>query len=124
MIHKGVKIAYLAVYEGTSKERKERIGLSYDYLIKLRESQKERMEHEYIGQKQKEQRARLRKEFLLENMINQRWLMSLQATYLGITVPSNYPVYRGKQNNFLDISTPANYSTKETKAYYLKRLIK
>ena len=36
MITRGLKIAYLDSYKGSTSERKYREGLSYDYMIMLR----------------------------------------------------------------------------------------
>ena len=126
MIHRGVKIAYFETYRGTRWERKERLGLNYDYMIRLRDNQMERMNQERIGQKQKEERVRLRKQFLMQNLINQRCLMSLQAGYLGVDTRILLRYYYSSQApmDSLNVFSESKYSSKDSKAYYLKKLIK
>ena len=120
--------AYIVKYEGSTKEKTKRSGLSYDYSIKLRKPRKERMDEERISDKQKAIRNEHRKEFLMKNLTNQRWPMSIQSIYRNIYPSLDYGTYSSRaylrDKDPLNIGVKSGYYTKDTRKYYLKELIK
>ena len=66
---------------GTESERGARYGLSYEYLIRLRKSQKEREDEAPMSKQMKQEREEKEKEFILGNNVNQRSSTSIQALY-------------------------------------------
>ena len=73
---------HLETNYGSAKERKERAGLDHSTQIRLRMNQKERIEEARASPAIIQKGHNSRKEFLLKNIINQRWVMSLQGLYL------------------------------------------
>ena len=114
--------AFLSTYYGKANERRNRPGLDYDYQIRLRKSQCERMDEVRINnQKQKLERDKNRKDFLLKNLVNQRWAMSLQWVYQKLQINSTQFYSQGTN---LTIYSGQQYSRSDTRINYVKALVK
>ena len=113
---------FLDTYLGSTAERKNRKGFDYGFYIKLRNPQKERRAEAKMSTKQQQLRERDRREFLLKNMTNQRWPMSLQSINISISLNSNY--HASSQTGSLSVQINQEYRTYQSRRDFLKELIK
>ena len=106
---------------GDQDEREQRDGLSYEYQIRLRKLQKERFEEVQVSKKTKEAREKKEKEFQMRNLINQRAVTSLQASYKSISG------YRGEveeNDSPLIITLHSYYNDRDSRWDYKDALVK
>ena len=114
--------SFLETYNGSKRERRDRAGIDYNYQIRLRRCQKDRMEDARVSTKQKKEREVARREFLLKNIVNQRWPVSLQWVYQQLNLNSSY--YSNNSDRGFDISANQGYCTNASRRCYVAELIK
>ena len=110
------------IVQGNQQERRDRNGLSYEYQIRLRKVQRERVKEEQVSKETKEARKKKEADFQLRNVVNQRASTSLQASYRNYYGYDMY--YRGYQEDtILTISVPSYYNEGFARDEYKNELI-
>ena len=124
---------------GGKRERKERSGLDHSYQIKLRQLQKERVEAARISGETKAKMLESRNNFLMENIINQRWPMSLQPVYKCMFLSKSFlnPRIRQRErqrnryrpnmaqnSSYFDIVAPSDYNDDLKREDYVEQLVR